>query len=669
MQHNVTTPLNADAFYERGNSHQRQGNLKQALLDFEMAIALQPEYSNIIKLTPDFADIYYERGMSHPKSKTAAGAISNFARAIELNPNFANAYLQLGIAHRINHNERSAILNFNEAIRLQPGFAYAYFERGRTQEQQGYVMEPIVDYFRSIKLKDPMGVTAGYLKKVIANNFFISNKSKLLNHIKSLPCEEIQLSMLDEICFVKSTPLSEFFWTPRFGTCDLNSGTLEVANNYLTTLKEKLKNKVVTKEKLNINYFFIANENAGVNTNESVNNKTKQNKTFTTKQSTTKILNNLSFNYQDPNDQLLQELLYERKLDELKFQALMRGKKTLEQFKYILNPTQCDYENYYSAVWERQVWIKDNDNYQYDTNVLKYLAKFNTHKAIFIVINSNLIYKMSTNDLTEIYKAWYLNPFIENMLKQALYARLHEDVAIQIIEDPFLWNLFKKGQLDQTQYNALSQGKKLLDSYNPNNSNANIDNYKAYAKAAYDRQCTIPHLDDYPYNINALKVAMCNDMSGDTAKRIFSCDLCKKISFNEAKEILVYFKSSSNAYDDIVATLAQFDEQLCQELTHAIQQEVSIQNDIREIIDNGNTAYTLLGIHEDASRNEIKKAYQQLAIKLHADKNNNESDNKKFVLVKKAYEILINPNPDVKMWHDNYMKNSMRNNEKSGMRL
>ncbi len=55
------------------------------------------------------------------------------------------------------------------------------------------------------------------------------------------------------------------------------------------------------------------------------------------------------------------------------------------------------------------------------------------------------------------------------------------------------------------------------------------------------------------------------------------------------------------------------------------------------------TFYDLLGLPRDATQEEIRRAYRQLVLHLHPDKNVNKGDTALFIDIQKAYERLSDP--------------------------
>jgi molecular chaperone DnaJ len=70
--------------------------------------------------------------------------------------------------------------------------------------------------------------------------------------------------------------------------------------------------------------------------------------------------------------------------------------------------------------------------------------------------------------------------------------------------------------------------------------------------------------------------------------------------------------------------------------------------------------YEILGVTRNSSEAEIKKAYRQMALKYHPDKNpNNKESEEKFKEAAEAYEVLSNP--EKKSRYDQYGHDGMRN--------
>jgi curved DNA-binding protein CbpA len=61
-----------------------------------------------------------------------------------------------------------------------------------------------------------------------------------------------------------------------------------------------------------------------------------------------------------------------------------------------------------------------------------------------------------------------------------------------------------------------------------------------------------------------------------------------------------------------------------------------------------------LGLSRDATTTEIKKAYRKLANKYHPDKNSGSEVEKKFQLIKDAYDAILDPKKRALYLKSNY---------------
>ncbi|NWF91325.1 MAG: tetratricopeptide repeat protein [Syntrophaceae bacterium] len=101
---------------------------------YDLAIA---DYTQAIKLKPDFAIAYSNRGLAYAKSERYDQAILDFTRSIQLDPNNGNTYLKRGNAYFDKGLYDCAILDYSQAISLKPDLMWAYYNRCDAYDRKG----------------------------------------------------------------------------------------------------------------------------------------------------------------------------------------------------------------------------------------------------------------------------------------------------------------------------------------------------------------------------------------------------------------------------------------------------------------------------------------------------------------------------------------------------
>lgn len=137
-----TKTSRADNFYIKASSQAKSGNLQEAIVAYDQAIRLNPQY----------VDAYNDRGVVRSALGNLSGAITDFEQALQINPQYPIAYVNLGIA-RLNLNDyQQAITNFNQALQINSNFADAYLNRGKAYFYLGKKEKAIADYDQALNI-------------------------------------------------------------------------------------------------------------------------------------------------------------------------------------------------------------------------------------------------------------------------------------------------------------------------------------------------------------------------------------------------------------------------------------------------------------------------------------------------------------------------------------
>jgi len=134
-------PERADAYHNRGTAYYRLEQYEQAIAD----------YDEVIRLDPERTDAYYNRALAYYKLEQYGQAIADYYQVIRLDPDNADAYRNRGVAYGKLGKFQKAIENYDEAIRLNPEYASAYYNRGIAYDKLGKFQKAIEDYVMLIR--------------------------------------------------------------------------------------------------------------------------------------------------------------------------------------------------------------------------------------------------------------------------------------------------------------------------------------------------------------------------------------------------------------------------------------------------------------------------------------------------------------------------------------
>jgi tetratricopeptide (TPR) repeat protein len=113
----VPTPKSPEDHLLLGESLARKGKTDEAIVQFEKAIEMRPDY----------VEAYTNLGAAYGQKGIIGQSISASMRAVELDPHNATAYYNLGNAFGKAGDYEEAFAAFYKAIELDPGYAEPHY--------------------------------------------------------------------------------------------------------------------------------------------------------------------------------------------------------------------------------------------------------------------------------------------------------------------------------------------------------------------------------------------------------------------------------------------------------------------------------------------------------------------------------------------------------------
>jgi lipoprotein NlpI len=128
--------------WRRGNGFLRGGDGERALED----------YSEAIRLSPDFAQFYNDRARLYSDRNDYPHAIADYNEAIRLNTGYSASYNGRGLAYYFSGDNAHALDDFNEAIRLRSDYGQAVNNRANVYVSDNNLDKAVDDYTEAVRL-------------------------------------------------------------------------------------------------------------------------------------------------------------------------------------------------------------------------------------------------------------------------------------------------------------------------------------------------------------------------------------------------------------------------------------------------------------------------------------------------------------------------------------
>ncbi|MDR1008577.1 MAG: tetratricopeptide repeat protein [Campylobacteraceae bacterium] len=123
-------------------------------------------YTVAIKENPKNAQAYYKRGLAKVGIYYKESAIiQDFTQAIKLEPNFVNAYLMRAKTYVKTKEYEKALADFTEAIKIKPNEARFYYERANFYDETGEHGKANEDFVQAVKLEP--GTAEAYYNRAL----------------------------------------------------------------------------------------------------------------------------------------------------------------------------------------------------------------------------------------------------------------------------------------------------------------------------------------------------------------------------------------------------------------------------------------------------------------------------------------------------------------------
>jgi protein O-GlcNAc transferase len=125
------------------------GGVNAGNRNFDAAIN---NYTQALKIKPDYAEAYFNMGNAMKVKGDLAAAIDNYKKAIKNKTDYAGAYNNMGVTLNMLGDSEAAIICYEKSLHIDSNHAEAYYNKGNALKGQEDFKESIASYKRAIEL-------------------------------------------------------------------------------------------------------------------------------------------------------------------------------------------------------------------------------------------------------------------------------------------------------------------------------------------------------------------------------------------------------------------------------------------------------------------------------------------------------------------------------------
>jgi tetratricopeptide (TPR) repeat protein len=158
------TDQNYLAYYNLGCYAKDDGDYNQAIVYFKKALSAESDNAP----WADHARAYNNLGYAYLHEGNITNAVADFDKALAIQPRYPEAYYNMGRAFLTNNQPDVAVDCFQRALALDSGVAEIHFRLGCALAQLGRPAEAIAQYSQALQLNPAFDDAAGSLAALLA---------------------------------------------------------------------------------------------------------------------------------------------------------------------------------------------------------------------------------------------------------------------------------------------------------------------------------------------------------------------------------------------------------------------------------------------------------------------------------------------------------------------